>query len=68
MKNLKELIAIESYKDKDSIIKYLEERLKNQVTEIKIVKNKENDDKSILIGINTQLQNAWQPHRAIRTH
>jgi len=68
MKNLKDLIAIESYKDKDSIINYLKEKLKNTVSEIKIITNKENNNKSLLIGINSTLQNAWRPHCSFRTH
>lgn len=68
MNNLRELISIESYKNKNKIIEYLQEKLKNIVKEIKVIKNRENDNKSILIGINTSLNNAWRPHPTIRTH
>jgi len=61
MNNLKELISIESYKDKETIISYLQNKLENKVKEIEIIKNKENDDKSILIGINTLLKDAYKP-------
>ena len=67
MNNLKQLVKIKSDDNKEEIIKYIEDRFKNLANEILIVKNKENEDKSILIGLNTQLAGV-NPHRAIRTH
>lgn len=67
MENLKKLIAIQSDENGDKITEYLESRFKNIAKEIKIIKNKENSNKSILIGLNTPLECVW-PHRTCRTH
>lgn len=67
MKNLKQLIRLKSDKSGDEIITYLKEQFENYAQEVQIVKNKENNDKSLLVGINTSLVGAW-PHRACRTH
>ncbi len=56
LENLKELVSINSYKNGDEIIRYLKTRFALVAEEIKIIKNKENDDKSIIIGINTKLK------------
>lgn len=55
--NLKELVAINSYSNKDEIIEYLRNKFEPFCKEIKIIKNKENQNKSIIIGLNTQLKN-----------
>lgn len=67
MENLKELVKIKSDQCGDEIIEYLKEKLQNKVKEIKIVENKQVQKKSILIGVNTNL-NGVCPHRAFRTH
>ena len=59
MNNLKKLIKINSYENKDEIIEFLVKELKNKAKEIKIVTNKENTNKSLLIGINTQLADCF---------
>lgn len=56
MENLKNLIKINSYENKDEIINYLNNYFKGKVQEINIVKNKENTNKSIIIGLNTKLK------------
>ena len=56
MKNLKELVAINSSESGDEIINYLKQKFSQNVQEIQIVKNKENENKSILVGINTPLK------------
>ena len=56
LENLKELVKINSYENKYKIIEYLKNRFKFNSEEIKIIKNKENDNESILIGINTKLK------------
>ena len=56
LKNLKELVAINSYENDNDIINYLQEKFAKFSKEIKIIKNKENENKSILIGLNTKLK------------
>ena len=56
LENLKELVSINSYSNKDEIIEYLKNKFSPFCKEIKIIKNKENENKSILIGLNTQLK------------
>ena len=56
MKNLEILVGINSYTQKDSIIDYLVKRLKNKVEDIIIETNKENTNKSLIVGINTKLK------------
>ena len=56
LENLKELVKINSYENKYKIIEYLKNRFQLICEEIKIVKNKENNNRSILIGINTKLK------------
>jgi hypothetical protein len=67
MENLKQLVAIKSDKNGDEIIQYLNMRFTQLAQEIKIIKNKENNNKSILIGLNTPLDCVW-PHCACRAH
>lgn len=55
MKNLKELVAINSSESGEEIIDYLEKRFRKIATQVMVVKNKENNNKSILVGINTPL-------------
>lgn len=57
MKNLKELVKIQSDKNGDEIIQYLKQRFEEVAEQVIIVKNKENDVKSILVGVNTKLNN-----------
>lgn len=57
LENLKELVAINSYEDCNEIIDYLQKKFLPFSKEIKLIKNKENDKKSILIGLNTKLKN-----------
>jgi acetylornithine deacetylase len=57
MENLKSLIQINSYENKDEIIEYLKDYFSDKVSDIKIIKNNENNNKNIIIGINTQLNN-----------
>ena len=59
MKNLKELVAINSSESGDEIINYLKQKFSQNVQEIQIVKNKENNNKSILVGINTPLKSCY---------
>ena len=56
LENLKELVAINSYDDDNIIIDYLKQKFSPISEEVLIVKNKENDNKSILIGLNTPLK------------
>lgn len=56
LENLKELVAINSYKNSDQIIEYLKNRFINVASEIMVVSNKENNNKSLLIGLNTKLK------------
>ena len=56
MENLKELVAINSSENGEEIIEYLKQRFLEQAKEVQIVKNKENENKSILVGINTPLK------------
>ena len=56
LENLKELIEINSYENKEKIIEYLKNKFSLICEEIIIVKNKENNNKSILVGINTKLK------------
>lgn len=56
MKNLEKLISIESYNNKEQIVNFVVDQFRDNIKDYKIIKNKENDDKSILIGINTQLK------------
>lgn len=67
MKNLKELVEIDSSQTGDEIIDYLKNRFEKIAQEVLIVKNKENDSKSLLVGINSPLRDAC-PHRFSRTH
>ena len=67
MENLKELVKIKSDQCGDEIIEYLKEKLQSKVKEIKIIENKQDQKKSILIGVNTNLNDVC-PHRAFRTH
>ena len=54
--NLRELVKIPSNENCDEIIKYLKNKFEEKAEEILILKNKENDDKSIIVGINTKLK------------
>lgn len=56
LENLKELVAINSYDNGDEIIDYLKKRFSPMSEEIMIVKNKENENKSIIIALNTKLK------------
>ena len=67
MKNLRELVKIKSDDSKEEIIKYIKEKFKDVSEEILIVKNEQDNNKSILIGINTTLAGV-NPHRIVRTH
>lgn len=67
MENLKELVKIKSDQCGDEIIEYLKEKLQSKAMEIKIVENKQDQKKSILIGVNTSLNDVC-PHRAFRAH
>jgi len=55
LENLKELVAINSFENNNDIVEYLQKKFSPFSKEIKIVKNIENDNKSILIGLNTKL-------------
>ena len=57
MKNLKELIQINSYSNKYNIIKYLTSRFKPYAKEMLILQNEENSNKSLIVGLNTNLKN-----------
>ena len=54
--NLRELINIPSNENCDEIIKYLKNKFEEKAEEVIVVKNRENDDKSIIVGINTKLK------------
>lgn len=54
--NLKELVEINSFENGDEIIAYLQNKFQPISKEIKIIKNKENNNKSIVVGINTKLK------------
>lgn len=56
MKNLKELIAINSFENKDAIIEYLKRKFQPFAIEVIVLKNKEDDDKSLIVGLNTKLK------------
>lgn len=56
LENLKDLVAINSYDNGDIIIKYLKDKFSSFSEEIIIVENKENNNKSIIVGINTKLK------------
>ncbi len=56
MKNLKSLIKINSYENKDEIVDYINNYFKDKAEEIRIIKNEKNNNKSIIIGINTKLK------------
>ncbi len=57
MENLKKLIEIKSNQNGDEIVDYLIKNLTGKVKDIKVIKNKTNEDKSLLIGFNTELKN-----------
>ena len=61
MMNLNELVSIKSDDNQEEILAYLENKLKNIAEEIKIVQNKEDGKKSIIIGINTLLKAGVRP-------
>ena len=67
MKNLQELVSIKSNENEEEIIKYLQTKLTGEVEEIKIIKNEQDNKKSILVGVNTKLEGVC-PHCAFRTH
>ena len=56
LENLKELVAIDSYTNGDKIIDFLEKRLQYISEEIIVLKNKENESKSLIVGLNTKLK------------
>lgn len=56
LKNLKELVAISSYEKIDENIDYLKNKFSPFAEEIIILKNVENDDKSLIVGLNTKLK------------
>ena len=56
MKNLKELIAINSSVNKDEVVCYLQKKFQEFAEEILVISNKENQDKSIVVGLNTKLK------------
>ncbi len=56
LENLKELVAINSYDNGDNIIEYLKNKFLRESEEIKIIKNKENENKSLIVGLNTKLK------------
>ena len=55
MKNLKELVAINSSEDGKEIINYLVKRFSPNVKEVQVITNKTNNNQSILVGVNTPL-------------
>ena len=57
MNYLRKLVSIKSDENGDEIINYLFEYFQGKVEDIKIIKNQENEHKSILIGFNTKLKN-----------
>lgn len=67
MKNLKELVSIDSSKDEEEIINYLQTRFEDEGCNVEIIKNVENNKKSILVGINTPLVDVC-PHCSFRAH
>ena len=56
LENLKELVSINSYDSEDKIIEYLFKRFSNFSDDVKIVFNKEDQKKSLIIGLNTKLK------------
>lgn len=56
LNNLKNLVAINSFQDKDIIIDFLVQSFKSYADEILILQNKENLNKSIIVGLNTKLK------------
>ena len=54
MKNLRELVGIDSYTRKDNIIEYLVERFKPYAEEMMVLG--EDDKKSLVVGLNTKLK------------
>lgn len=57
LEKLKELVGINSFEKGDKIIDYLSRKFSQFSDEILVLKNKENDNKSIIIGLNTKLKN-----------
>lgn len=57
MNHLKKLVSIKSDENGEEIINYLYEYFQGKVEDIKILKNEENEFKSLLIGFNTKLEN-----------
>ena len=56
LENLKELVAINSYDNGDKIIEYLKNIFAFFSEEIIVVKNRENNNKSLIVGLNTKLK------------
>ena len=56
MQNLKKLVSIASNTDKEEIINFVAQELESKAKEIQIIKNKENNNKSIIFGIITNLK------------
>ena len=56
LENLKELVAINSFENGERIIEYLKNKFSLFSEEILILKNKENNNKSLIIGLNTKLK------------
>ena len=56
LENLRELVAINSYENSDRIIGYLNKKFSPISEDVIIIKNKENDNKSIVVGLNTKLR------------
>ena len=56
LENLKKLVAINSYEN-DNIIDFLEKEFKPNVEEVLVVKNKQNNKRNLIVGINTKLNN-----------
>lgn len=56
MENLKKLVSFKSDENCDKIISFLQNKLKDNVSEIQICEN-ENKAKVVLVGINTKLEN-----------
>ena len=56
MENLKNLIEINSYENKDKIINFLKNYFTGKVEEVKVVKNSQNNNKNLIVGINTHLK------------
>ena len=67
MKNLEELVKVKSDSNKQEIVEFIQNKFGPISKEILIVENKENQDKSIIIGLNTYLAGC-EPHCVIRTH